>query len=44
MAPLKLAGFKDTRVKTLQITFGFDSPEDYMRFQQQITAHGLNRC
>jgi len=32
------AGFKDIQVQTLQITFGFDSPETYTRFQQQITA------
>jgi enediyne biosynthesis protein CalE5 len=32
------AGFGDIRVETLQITFGFDSPEGYTRFHQQITA------
>ena len=32
------AGFKDIQVQTLQITFNFDSPETYTKFQQQITA------
>lgn len=32
------AGFKDIRVQTLPITFGFDSAESYTKFQQQITA------
>jgi ubiquinone/menaquinone biosynthesis C-methylase UbiE len=32
------AGFKDTRVETLKITFSFDSPESFTRFHQQIAA------
>ena len=32
------AGFKDIRVESIQITFGFDSPESYTRFQQQVAA------
>jgi ubiquinone/menaquinone biosynthesis C-methylase UbiE len=32
------AGFKDIRIETLQITFGFDSPDSYTRFHQQIAA------
>lgn len=32
------AGFRDVRVETLQITFGFDSPESYTRLHQQVTA------
>jgi ubiquinone/menaquinone biosynthesis C-methylase UbiE len=32
------AGFKDIRTDILQITFGFDSPESYTRFHQQIAA------
>lgn len=32
------AGFKDIQVQTLQITFNFDSPESYTKFQQQIAA------
>lgn len=32
------AGFKDIRVQTIRITFGFDSPESYTRFQQQVAA------
>ena len=32
------AGFKDIRTDILQITFGFDSPESYTRFYQQIAA------
>lgn len=35
---LSKAGFRDIRIETLQITFGFDSAESYTRFQQQITA------
>lgn len=32
------AGFRDIRIETLQITFGFDSPDSYTSFQQQIAA------
>ena len=32
------AGFKDIRLETFSITFGFDSAESYTKFQQQITA------
>jgi ubiquinone/menaquinone biosynthesis C-methylase UbiE len=32
------AGFRDTRVETINATFGFDSAESYTKFQQQITA------
>jgi len=32
------AGFKDTKIETLKITFDFDHPESYTRFHQQITA------
>jgi ubiquinone/menaquinone biosynthesis C-methylase UbiE len=32
------AGFRDIRIETLQITFGFDSPDSYTRFHQQIAA------
>jgi ubiquinone/menaquinone biosynthesis C-methylase UbiE len=32
------AGFRDIRVEILQITFGFDSPDSYTRFHQQIAA------
>jgi SAM-dependent methyltransferase len=32
------AGFKEIRIDTLQITFGFDSPDSYTRFHQQIAA------
>jgi ubiquinone/menaquinone biosynthesis C-methylase UbiE len=32
------AGFKDIRIEILQTTFGFDSPESYTRFHQQIAA------
>jgi ubiquinone/menaquinone biosynthesis C-methylase UbiE len=32
------AGFRDIRIETLQITFGFDSPDSYTSFHQQIAA------
>jgi enediyne biosynthesis protein CalE5 len=32
------AGFKDIKTDTFQVTFEFDSPENYTRFHQQITA------
>ncbi len=32
------AGFKDIRTDILQITFGFDSPQSYTRFYQQIAV------
>jgi ubiquinone/menaquinone biosynthesis C-methylase UbiE len=32
------AGFRDVRTETLQITFGFDSPESFTKFHQQIAA------
>jgi hypothetical protein len=32
------AGFKDIKTDTFQIIFEFDSPENYTRFHQQITA------
>ncbi len=36
--PFIQAGFKDIRIKMLQITFDVDSPESYTRFHQEITA------
>jgi ubiquinone/menaquinone biosynthesis C-methylase UbiE len=32
------AGFKDVRVQTINITFGFDSPNSFTKFHQQIAA------
>lgn len=32
------AGFRDIRVELLRITFGFDSPESFTKFHQQIAA------
>jgi ubiquinone/menaquinone biosynthesis C-methylase UbiE len=32
------AGFNDVRIKTIDITIGFDSAESYTKFQKQITA------
>ena len=35
---LSKAGFRDIGVEMLRITFGFDSPDSYTRFHQQIAA------
>jgi hypothetical protein len=32
------AGFKDVKIETLDITFGFESATSYTRFQQAIAA------
>jgi ubiquinone/menaquinone biosynthesis C-methylase UbiE len=32
------SGFKNVQAEILQITFGFDSPESFTKFHQQITA------